>query len=187
MMETVSFVAMLEPPAMTSLSALSSTDPLAALLQTQSTSDPSTAVPSSTLASSLAPAATASISGAGQLFSLLQQLQQTNPTQFKQVTGQIASQLSAAAQQQSGGASTVLSQLANKFQQASQSGSLGSFTGPQGAHHGHHHHGTYNRSGQAVTSSSDTTSQSSLNQLFSSIADNLNSTLGASAGGTKAA
>src|SRR5947207_621996 len=114
---------------MSAIGSLTSTDPLLALLQSKATSSSaSTSASPSSAASPLSD--TADISGPGQLFSLLQQLQQTDPTKFKQVTGDIASQLQSAAQQQgSTGASGFLTQLADKFQQASQTGDISSLQG----------------------------------------------------------
>jgi hypothetical protein len=77
-----------------------------------------------------------SISGPGQLFSDLQQLQAQNPAAFQQVTSQIATQLQAAAQQTQGPQSDYLSNLAAKFQNISSGGSLSQL---QPKHHHHHH------------------------------------------------
>lgn len=87
------------------------------------------------------------------LLSTLQQLQQSDPTKYKQVTQQIATNLQSAAQTAtSDGNSTAasqLNQLANDFTSASKSGELPNVqdlaeaTGSQsvGGHHHHHHHG----------------------------------------------
>jgi hypothetical protein len=99
------------------------------------------------------PATSTSLSQPGQLFAQLQQLATSNPAEFKQVTAQIAAQLQQAAtaaagtstaasgtSAASGSAATFLSNVANQFQQASQTGSAASLIP---AHHGggHHHHG----------------------------------------------
>ena len=87
-----------------------------------------------------------------QLMNTLQQLQQTNPTQFQQLTGQLATDLTQAAKTaQSNGNITeanALNQLAASFNQASQTGQLPSFmqqgttnAETAGHHHHHHHHG----------------------------------------------
>jgi hypothetical protein len=70
-------------------------------------------------------ASSATISPAGQLLSQLQQLQSANPTQFQQVTSQIANGLQDAAQQQGGNsAGQFLSNLANVFQNLANGGDL---------------------------------------------------------------
>jgi hypothetical protein len=101
-------------------------------------------------------ASTASISGPGQLFSELQQLSQNNPTEFKAVASQLASSFQTAAGQASGSDAKVLTNLANQFSQAAQTGQLQPPPGAQSAqgaapatgqsgssghHHHHHHHG----------------------------------------------
>ncbi len=78
----------------------------------------------------------------------LQQLQQTDPTKYKQVTGQIATNLNAAAQtaRQNGNtaAATQLSQLASDFNSASSTGQLPNVQdlakAVQGGGHHHRHH-----------------------------------------------
>src|ERR1700722_3764343 len=73
------------------------------------------------------------------LFQQLQQLQTTNPADFKQVTASAASQLQAAAKQSTDPAqASFLSNLADKFQQASQSGNLSSFENGAQQTSGHH-------------------------------------------------
>ena len=99
---------------------------------------------------------TADLSQIGQFFSKLESLAQTSPDQFKQLTAQISSELSSAAQQATGGVQQFLQNLADKFQTASQTGSTASLQptqdsaqatgGAQGAHHHHHHHHGYSSS-----------------------------------------
>lgn len=103
-------------------------------------------------------AATAEISTPGQFLSAMQQLSQQNPTEFKAVAAQVAASFQNAASQTSGPQAQFLTQLANQFTQAAQTGTL-SPTSPQGVqgaqgasatqtaaagaaphHHGHHHH-----------------------------------------------
>ncbi|HEY1757526.1 MAG TPA: hypothetical protein VGG72_19290 [Bryobacteraceae bacterium] len=68
------------------------------------------------------------LSQLGKLFQELQQLENTDPAEFAQVTANAASQLHQAAQQSNNPAqANVLSNLADKFQQASQSGNLSAF------------------------------------------------------------
>jgi len=83
-----------------------------------------------------------------QLVNTLQQLQQSDPTKYKQVTAQIANNLQTAAQsaQSSGNtaAANQLNQLATDFSSASSSGQLPNLQDLAlaigGGHHGHHHH-----------------------------------------------
>lgn len=109
-----------------------------------------------------------------QLMNTLQQLQQSNPTQYKQVTQDIATNLQKAATtaQSEGNTSLAaqLNQLSTDFTNASQSGQLPNVadlaqaTGA-GHHHGHHHH----------HASSDATSQAlSAFQTSSTQSDSLN-------------
>ena len=78
-----------------------------------------------------------------QLLSTLQQLQQSDPGKYQQLTQQIASNLQkAAATAQSNGntsAADTLNQLATDFSNASQSGQLPSIKDLAQAMHGHHH------------------------------------------------
>jgi hypothetical protein len=82
------------------------------------------------------------VSQLAHLMSQLQQLQQSNPAEFKQVASQIAANLQQSASQQAGSASRALQQLAREFQQSSQTGQLASPGGhatPSGPprHHGY--------------------------------------------------
>lgn len=126
--------------------------------------------------------AQASISKPGQAFGRLQQLSQTDPTQFKAVTSQIADQLHQLAQNETGAAADRASQLADRFSQASQSGDMSSFAPPQGAQgahgaHGHHHHhgGGGGGGGGAIA------------DVISTALDQVNQTLSASSSGSSAA
>jgi len=79
-----------------------------------------------------------------QLISTLQQLQESDPTKYQQVTQQIAANLKSAAQTaQADGNSTAanqLNQLATDFTSASQSGQLPNIQDLAQAIGGHHHH-----------------------------------------------
>jgi hypothetical protein len=109
------------------------------------------------------------LSPLGQVLSTLQQLQQSNPTQYQQVTQQIATNLQSAAQtaQANGNtaAATQLNQLASDFTKASQSGQLPSIQDLAQAAGGHHHHHMHAQGGSSDsssgTNSSSTTSDSS--------------------------
>ena len=121
-----------------------------------------------------------------QLMNTLQQLQQSNPTEYQQVTGQIAANLQSAAQtaqsQGNTNAANQLNQLAQDFTNASQNGQLPSMSdlAKAGGHHHHHHfHGgsgsssTDSTSGtSSTTSTSGTSSSSSENQLLSQLFSN---------------
>jgi hypothetical protein len=100
-----------------------------------------------------------------QLLSTLQQLQESNPTQYQRVTAQIATNLQAAGQTATTdgntSAASQLNQLATDFNNASQSAQLPNISdlaqavGGGGGHHHHHHHVS------SSSSSSDTSSDSS--------------------------
>jgi hypothetical protein len=127
------------------------------------------------------PAASAEISKPGELFSKLQQLAQQDPDKFKQIAGSIADNLRTAAQQAGGNGSSFLNKLADRFDQAAQSGDLSSFQphqeeqgagGVQGQHHHHGHHG--GGGGGAIAS------------IFENALDEVNQALGAGADPTAA-
>lgn len=113
-----------------------------------------------------------------QMLSTLQQLQQNNPAQYAQVTGQISTNLTAAAKTaQSEGntsAASQLNQLAADFSGASTSGQLPNIQDLAQAVGGHHHHhhahgGASSTSGSSATTASGSTNES-LQQLFGSFA-----------------
>jgi len=93
------------------------------------------------------------------LMSTLQQLQQSDPAKYKEVTAQIATKLQEAAKSALDNgdtkASDQLNQLAKDFSDASASGQLPNVTDLAHAvgHHHHHHHG---RPPAAADGSSDT-------------------------------
>lgn len=101
------------------------------------------------------------ISESAQLFQELQQLQTTNPTEFKQVLTDAATQFNAAAAQQADpAAASILSSIAGQFQNAASTGNLSALQPPaaneasgatSGAHRGHHHH--HSESSSASTDS----------------------------------
>lgn len=120
-----------------------------------------------------------------QLMSTLQQLQQSDPAKYQQVTAQIATNLTSAAQtaQTAGNttAATQLTQLATDFTNASKSGQLPNvqdLAQAVGGHHHHHHHAhaasadadansSSNGSTSSSSASSSSTSSDSANQLLS--------------------
>ena len=112
------------------------------------------------------------LSPLAKVLSELQQLQQQNPTEYAQVTGQIATKLQSAAQtaQTDGNSSAAgqLNQLATDFTNASQSGQLPDIQdlaqavgGGHHHHHGHHHSSSADStSGTSDSSSADSSSAS---------------------------
>ena len=111
-----------------------------------------------------------------QMLSQLQQLQQTDPAKYQQVTGQIATNLESAAQTaQTDGNSTLaaqLNKLATDFTNASQSGQLPNIQDLAQAasgHHHHHHHHAEPASGDDGNSSSTSSASQALTQLLSGL------------------
>jgi hypothetical protein len=106
-----------------------------------------------------------------QLMSTLQQLQQSNPTQYQQVTQQIATNLQTAAQTATSEgnttAATQLNQLSTDFTNASQSGQLPNIQDLAQAVGGHHHHHGGHHHAAASNSSSDSSSDSSTSSTAS--------------------
>jgi hypothetical protein len=105
-----------------------------------------------------------------QLMSTLQQLQQSNPTEYQQVTQQIATNLQSAAQTATADGNstqaTQLSQLATDFNSASQSGQLPNMQDlAQAIGGGHHHHHHSHAASSDADSSSSSTSQTLSQQL----------------------
>ena len=114
-----------------------------------------------------------------QIMNTLQQLQQSNPSEYQQVTQQIATNLQTAAKTaQSDGNTTAanqLNQLAGDFTSASQNGQLPNVQDLAKALGGHHHHGGGHHHSEAASSdsttdpsiaTSSTTSSSSLLSAF---------------------
>jgi len=123
-----------------------------------------------------------------QVMSTLQQLQQSNPSQYQQVTQQIATNLQSAAQTaQSDGntaAANQLNQLASDFTSASQNGQLPNVQdlakALSGHHHpggGHHHHASSDSSDPSTSSTDASSSSSPLSQLLSAFQTDQNQAL----------
>ena len=121
---------------------------------------------------------TVNVSQQGGLLGKLAQLEQSDPTKFKQVTADIAQKLQTAAGSASGQEATNLNALASKFQQASQSGNLTAFQpaqqtqttqGATQTHHHHHHHGG--------GGSAQSTQSSQMQSLWSGIQSEVNNAL----------
>jgi hypothetical protein len=107
-----------------------------------------------------------------QLMSELQQLQQSDPSKYQQVTQQISSNLQSAAQTaQSEGNKTAannLTQLSTDFANASKNGQLPNVQDLAQAVGGHHHH----HHSHAASSSSSSSSDQTLSQLVSALQSN---------------
>ena len=101
-----------------------------------------------------------------QVLSSLQQLQQSNPTEYQQVTQQIATNLQSAAQaatnEGNSTAANQLNQLSKDFSTASQTGQLPNISdlaqalGGSSGHHRHHHGGHHESSSSSSTDSTST-------------------------------
>ena len=106
------------------------------------------------------------------IMSTLQQLQQTNPSQYQQITQQISANLLTAAQtaQTDGNttAATQLNQLSTAFSGASKSGQLPSVQDlAQAIGGGHHHHHRFHAGSSGSDSNSTSGSSSSPSQTLS--------------------
>jgi hypothetical protein len=126
------------------------------------------------------------LSPLAQVLSTLQQLQQSNPSQYQQVTQQIAANLRKAAQTaQSEGNTTVavqLNQLAKDFTTASQSGQLPNvqdLAQTTGGHHHHHRHfhvaaadGTSSTTDATSSNTTSATDDSGLSRLVAAFQTN---------------
>jgi hypothetical protein len=116
----------------------------------------------------------------GDIMSTLQQLQQTNPSQYQQITQQISANLLTAAQtaQTDGNttAATQLNQLSTDFSSASKSGQLPSVQDLAqaigGGHHHHHFHAGSSGSDSNSTSSSSISPSQTLSQFLSAMQSN---------------
>jgi hypothetical protein len=127
------------------------------------------------------PAAQASISKPGELFGKLQQLEQQDPDKFKQIVGSIADNLRSAAQQAGGQGSSFLDKLADRFDQAAQTGDLSSLQPQQspeqqqnGAVSGHHHGGHHGHHGGGGGGAISSIFDDALNQVNAALTDAAN-------------
>jgi hypothetical protein len=138
------------------------------LQQTASTSNPTANGAGTQQASSVGQPSSdqAQLSPLAQVLSTLQQLQQSDPTEYQQVTGQIATNLKAAAQTATTDGNTSaanqLNQLATDFSSASQSGQLPNVQDLAkaiggGGHHHHHHSEASSSDSQTPASSATST------------------------------
>jgi hypothetical protein len=99
------------------------------------------------------------------LLNQLQQLQQSDPDKFKSVMASIADTLTADAQNATGPQAQRLTNLANKFNQAAQTGQMpdlqpaGQQKGASAHHHHHHHVQSYNSTSGGAGGSGSTATQ----------------------------
>jgi len=119
-----------------------------------------------------------------QLMSMLQQLQQSDPAKYQQVTQQIAANLKTAAQtatsQGNTAAANQLTELSNDFTSASQSGQLPNvqdLAQATGGHRHHHHHPASSSSDSGSSASTSTSASNGsasqmLNQLLTDLQAN---------------
>jgi hypothetical protein len=119
-----------------------------------------------------------------QLMSTLQQLQQSNPTEYQQVTQQIATNLQSAAQTATADGNstqaTQLNQLATDFTSASQSGQLPNMQDlAQAVGGGHHHHRHFHAASSDADSSSSSSTSSSSSSTSNSGTSQINQLLAA--------
>ena len=124
------------------------------------------------------PSDSGQLSPFAQLMSTLQQLQQSNPAQYQQVTQQIATNLQNAAKTATTDGNTSaaaqLNQLATDFTNASQSGQLPNISdlaqaiGGGGHHHGHHHGHHVEASDSSSSNSTSATSSTASSSSSSS-------------------
>lgn len=130
----------------------------------------STSTSNNPLSSILDSSGNVDLSQAAQVFSKLQDLSQSSPTQFKQLTAKISTELQTEAQKATGSAQTFLSNLANQFNTASQTGSTSSLQ-PQSASPGGHHHGHHQSAGQAAydANNSNTDAQATAQGILASV------------------
>jgi len=164
---------------MGSISSLSSSSLLQSILQSVLQKETTSGTASST---SISQADSSQLSPLANILGELQNLQQTNHSQYQQVTQQIATNLQSAANTDTSNGNTAganqLNQLATDFTNASTSGQLPNLQdlaqaiggGGGGGHHHHHHSGA---DSDGSSSSTDSTSQSqSLLQLLSAYQSN---------------
>ncbi|SPE38791.1 hypothetical protein SBA6_950014 [Candidatus Sulfopaludibacter sp. SbA6] len=116
---------------------------------------------------------TSQLSPFAQLLNTLQQLQQSDPTKYQQVTQQIATNLQTAAQTaQTNGNTTAanqLNQLASDFTNASTNGQLPNIQDLAQAVGGHHHRHSHSTSAGSGSDSSTSGSSSGTSQALDQI------------------
>lgn len=130
----------------------------------------------------IAPSDQGQLSPLGAILSSLQQLQQTNPTKYQQVTQQIATNLQAAAGTAAKVGNTAqanqLNQLASDFADASKTGQLPNIQDLAKAVGGHHHHGHHSQASQAQGISQDGSQSAAATDPLAVILQTLQKALG---------
>lgn len=149
---------------MGSISSLTSSSSLQSILQSALQKSGSTSSAASATDQS-------SVSPLAKLLGELQTLQQSNPSEYQQVTAQIATNLTSAAKADTASGNTSgaqqLTQLATDFTNASTSGQLPNLQdlaqaiGGGGSHHHHHHGGSGSSSSDSSGSSSSSSDSTS--------------------------
>jgi hypothetical protein len=151
------------------------------LQQTASTTNNNASTGANSLAASSAGLSSdnSHLSPLAQVLSTLQQLQQSDPSEYQQLTGQISTNLKAAAQTATTDGNTShanqLNQLATDFSNASQSGQLPNVQDLAqsiggGGHH--HHHSEASSSDSSSTSASTQTQSQATSSLFGNTTQN---------------
>lgn len=114
-----------------------------------------------------------------QLLNTLQEVQQNNPSEYKQVTQQIAANLQSASQTAQANGNTAQAQslntIANDFTNAStqdQLPNISDLAQAMGGGHHHHHHYSQGSSSSATNATNGDTSTQSLSQLFGALSSN---------------
>ena len=146
----------------------------------RATTNPTSSSLSGIDATTAAPGADKSrLSPFAQLIGALQQLQQSDPTKYQQVTQQIATNLESAAKTaESDGNTTAaaqLTQLATDFTDASKNGQLPNITDLAkaiGGHHHRHHHAPAASADASGSSSTSTSAGQPLSQLLAAFQTN---------------
>jgi len=134
---------------------------------------------------------TANVSGPGEMYAKLQQLQQQDPAKFKEVCQSISEELQAAADEQGDSFNgNMLSDLADKFASVAEGGDISQLQPPPPPPPGNGPEavsGQYTQQDQELiqqmldslntSSTSETSSQDAMQQIFSSIMDKIESAL----------
>jgi hypothetical protein len=144
---------------------------------------PSTSPATPVSSSDAANGVSVDISRPGQLFSQLSSLAQSNPVEFKSVTADIAQKLKDAASSATGSQADFLNKIADRFQSASQSGSISDLAPAQqgGRAHGHRHHGGHHGGGGGGGAATGGEGGESLGQIVQGIISGALSSVGSTA------
>jgi hypothetical protein len=110
------------------------------------------------------------VSPRAQLLAKLQDLEQSDPAQAKQVLSDMATKLRDQAGQATGEDASRLTAMADKLQKAADTGDLSGLGPSKGAHHGHHHGGGKARGVRQAYASAAQPGQDLLSTLSSELA-----------------